>query len=135
MKRFIIIFCLLIGSRCLAEDGVTVFQSGLQSFQSAGADAFLRSWLNIEEEQKVSRIREDLTKITRNLGAVVETQVFKPKNLGRHILRLYGVLYFEKRPLWIRAEYYSIGDRSGFTSIEYSLTPDDILPLEWSSAQ
>ncbi|MEY4489421.1 MAG: hypothetical protein RIQ79_1929 [Verrucomicrobiota bacterium] len=135
MKKILVVFCLFIASRCLADDGLTAFQTGLQSFRSTGAESLLRSWLNTEEQSKIAHIREDLTKITKGLGPVVDTQIFKPKALGPHVLRLYGVIYFEKKPLWIRAEYYSIGEHSGFTSLEYSLSADDILPLEWASTQ
>jgi hypothetical protein len=135
MKKILVVICLFVASRCLAEDGLSAFQTGLQSFRSTGAESLLHSWLNPEDQSRISRIREDLTKITKGLGPVVDTQTFKPKTLGPHILRLYGVIYFEKRPLWLRAEYYSIGEHSGFISIEYSLSADDILPLEWSSTQ
>jgi hypothetical protein len=60
--------------------------------------------------------------------------VFAPRNLGAHIQHLYGVIYFEKRPLGLRAEYYSIAGRSGFISLEFSLSPDEILPLAWTAA-
>jgi hypothetical protein len=135
MKKPLIVFCLFIALRCYADDGLSAFQAGLQSFRATGAESLLRSWLNTEEQPKIARIREDLTKITKNLGPMVDAQVFKPKMLGPHVLRLYGVIYFEKKPLWVRAEYYSIGERSGFTSIEYSLSADDILPLEWAGTQ
>lgn len=132
MKKILLVSCLLVVSR-LVGDGVSVFQAGLQAYQSNGADALLRIWYSAEEEQKIITIRDDLTKVSQSLGAVIDTQVFKPRNLGRHVQRLYGVIYFEKRPLWLRAEYYSIGPRSGFLSLEYSLSADDILPLEWAT--
>jgi len=64
------------------------------------------------------------------LGGVVDTEVFAPKDIGRHVQRLYGVIYFQKRPLWLRAEYYTIEGRSGFISLEFSHDASDILPIE-----
>lgn len=133
MKKLIVLLCVFASLRCYAADGVAVFQAGLQAYQSNGADALLHIWYSADEEQKIALIRDHLTKTTQSLGAVVDTQVFAPRTLGRHVQRLYGVIYFEKKPLWLRAEYYSIGPRSGFLSLEFSLNADDILPLEWAS--
>ena len=82
----------------------------------------------------IAEIRVRFIKITQNLGSVVDTQVFAPYNLCSHVQRLYGVIYFEKRPLWLRAEYYSVAGRSGLISLEFSLSSDDILPLTWATA-
>lgn len=76
-----------------------------------------------------AKIRERLTAVARQLGPVVDTEVFAPHKLGAHVQRLYGVIYFEKRPLWVRAEYYAIAGRSGFISLEFSLSADEILPV------
>ncbi|PTY04941.1 hypothetical protein DB347_19810 [Opitutaceae bacterium EW11] len=134
MKKIILLCVVFLAARGFAADGVSVFQSGLQAFQTNGADALLHIWYSSDEDaEKVAHIRRGLTNVTQSLGAVVDTQVFAPRNLGRHVQRLYGVIYFEKRPLWIRAEYYSIAGRGGFLSLEYSLQADDILPLTWAN--
>lgn len=135
MKRLLVLFCLLLVRHAWAADGVPVFQRGLEAFQANGADALLSTWYSSSDDaDKIARIRDRLTKMTEHLGPVVDTQVFKPYNLGKHVQRLYGVIYFERRPLWLRAEYYSIGARSGFLSLEFSLVADDILPLAWATA-
>ena len=95
----------------------------------------MSAWYSSEgERDMLARLRERLQKTTANLGPVVETQVFAPRNLGRHVQRLYGVIYFERRPLWVRAEYYAIGNRAGFIALEFSLNADDILPLTFVDA-
>lgn len=133
MKKLILLFVLLSGF-CRAADGVAVFDQGLKAFQTNGADALLRTWYpDSNDASRVETIRENLTKITRNLGEVVDTQVFAPYDLGKHVQRLYGVIYFARRPLWIRAEYYAIGGHRGFISLEYSLSADDILPLSFAN--
>lgn len=132
MKRILLLFVLVSGL-CRAADGVAVFEAGLKAFQVNGPDALLATWYpNRDESDHVDALREKISKTTRNLGEVMDTQVFAPYSLGRHVQRLYGVIYFAKRPLWIRAEYYAIGGKSGFISLEYSFNADDILPLSFS---
>lgn len=131
MKKLTLFFCLFAISRCFAAvDGVDAFRAGLVGFQGAGPDALLRSWYGVGNEEKKAELKKRFIAITQDLGEVVDTEVFAPKNLGRHIQRLYGAIYFRKRPLWIRAEYYSIDGQSGFISLEFSRSADDILPLE-----
>lgn len=133
MKPLLSLLCLSVCVSCWAADGVTSFQSGLQAFQSNGADALLSLWYNPREEaDRVAKLRERLIKITQDLGPVLDTQVFAPHDLGTHVQRLYGAIYFQKRPLWIRAEYYSINGRNGFIALDFSLSADDILPLAWA---
>lgn len=135
MKAILLLLLGLFGAvRCLAADGVATFAAGLQAFQANGPDALLSTWYAAEREaDTVAELREGLRRVTRELGPVVDTQVFAPRDLGRHVQRLYGVIYFERRPLWIRAEYYAIGSRAGFISLEYSLHADDILPLTFAT--
>lgn len=135
MKRLLLPLALLalLLTRAAAADGVPVFQRGLEAFQANGADALLGTWYTTgDDADKIAKLRDRLAKLTARLGPVVDTQVFKPYNLGKHVQRLYGVIYFEKRPLWLRAEYYEIGGRSGFLSLDFSLNADDILPLAWA---
>ncbi len=130
MKKLITLGFLLLASRCFGADGVEVFRAGLAAFQANGPDALLQTWYGTDEQEKKDHLRNKLISMTKNLGNVVDTQVFAPKDLGRHIQRLYGVIYFRKRPLWVRAEFYSIDGQSGFISLEFSPSADDILPLE-----
>ncbi|HEX2100811.1 MAG TPA: hypothetical protein VHF69_09115 [Candidatus Synoicihabitans sp.] len=135
MLRILFLAACLIASRGAAADGVSAFQSGLQAFQTNGADALLGIWYPSRNDGEVEQLRRQLLKATHDLGAVLDSQVFAPRDLGRHVQRLYGVIYFEKRPLWLRAEYYSINGRSGFISLEFSVSADEILPLEFVRTQ
>jgi hypothetical protein len=134
-KLITLLFCLAAVCRCSAADGTGIFQAGLQAFQANGPEALFNAWYNAKDDsERISEIRGRLTKITQKLGPVADTQVFAPHDLGTHVQQLYGVIYFEKRPLWIRAEFYAIAGRSGFISLEFSLVPDDILPLTWATS-
>ena len=135
MKKIIVVLFLVSVSRVFGSDGVTAFQQALQAFTTNGAEAFSRGWYDPNDKEKIASVTERLAKETQWLGAAIETQVFAPKSLGRHILRLYGVIYFEKKPLWVRAEFYTLGDRSGFLSVEFSPSADDILPLEFAQSK
>lgn len=131
MKTTWLVMCVvLLAARGWAADGVDVFRAGLEAFQANGPDALLGTWYSAEEADKVAELKKRLTGVSHELGEVVGTEVFAPKSLGRHVQRLYGVIYFRKRPLWVRAEYYSIAGRSGFIGLEFSKIADDILPLE-----
>lgn len=130
MKKLLLFLCLIVATRCFALDGVATFRAGLEAFQTNGPDALLRTWYSLEEQGKVADVRKRLIAISNNLGEAIDTEVFAPKDLGRHVQRLYGVIYFKKRPLWLRAEYYTIEGRSGFISMEFSCEANDILPLE-----
>jgi hypothetical protein len=135
MKKILALFFLCAVCRCFAADGASVFAAGLQNFRDNGPDALLNTWYSSQDDrEKIAKIRERLNGMLRVLGPVVDTEVFAPYNLGAHVQRLYGVIYFEKRPLWLRAEYYSINGRSGFIGLDFSLSADDILPVATSGA-
>lgn len=134
MKKLVVILLLIVGRTAFA-DGVDVFRTGLEAYQVNGPDALLRTWYGVDEQDKIADIRKRLSAETQNLGEVVGTEVFAPKDLGKHIQRVYGVIYFRSRPIWIRGEFYSIAGQSGFLSIEFSRNADDILPLEIAVAR
>lgn len=130
MKKLLLLCWVCAACRCFAADGTSVFRSGLQAFRENGADALLGTWYGaVDDSDKLVTIRNRLAGFARALGPVVDTEVFAPYNLGANVQRLYGVIYFEKRPLWLRADYYAIGGRGGFISLDFSLVPDDILPV------
>jgi hypothetical protein len=130
MKKILLLLCLLSAWRSFASDGIETFRAGLQAFQANGPDALLHTWYSDDEQDKVANLRKRLILLTEHLGGVVDTEVFAPKDIGRHVQRLYGVIYFQKRPLWVRAEYYTIEGRGGFISLEFSHDASDILPIE-----
>lgn len=105
----------------------------MRAFQANGSSALFNTWYDSKAEfEKIALLRSRLDKVTADLGAAIDTQVFQPHNLGKHVQKLYGVIYFEKRPLWLRAEYYEINGRGGLIALEWSLVPEDILPLTWA---
>jgi hypothetical protein len=130
MKNFFLLLCVIAASRCYALDGIETFRAGLQAFQANGPDALLRTWYTDDEQEKLAGLRKRFISLTSHLGEVVDTEVFAPKDIGRHVQRLYGVIYFQKRPLWLRAEYYTIEGRGGFISLEFSHEASEILPIE-----
>lgn len=135
MKKLILMVLIATAARCAAAGGVEVFRSGLQAFQTNGPEALLRTWYSADDQAGMADVRRRLAEVSEKLGDVVEVEVFAPKKIGKHIERLYGAIYFRNHPLWLRAEYYSIDGRSGFLSLEFSKTADDILPLEIQVAQ
>lgn len=130
MNKLLLLVLFIIAMGRAAADGVDAFRDGLQAFQLNGAEALLRTWYNTQDQTQIDAVRIRLSKVTKGLGEVVDTEVFAPKSIGKHIQRLYGVIYFSEHPVWVRAEYYSIAGRNGFLSIEFSREANDILPLE-----
>ena len=130
MKKIVFILFLFVSSAAFAAGPIDIFRTGLEAYRANGADALLRTWYNTDEEAKVNKIRANLTAITANLGPAIDTEVFVPKQVGSRLTRLYGVIYFQKRPLWFRADYYTAEGAGGFLSLEFSLIPEEILPLE-----
>jgi hypothetical protein len=133
MKKIALFAALLCASFVArGSEATDVFRAGLQAFQANGADAMLNAWYGHDSETKLPELRARLNAMNTRLGPVVETEMFDPKMLGKRITRLYGVIYFRKRPLWIRADYYTAEGAGGFIALEFSLKPEEILPLEVS---
>ena len=62
-------------------------------------DAFLRVWYSLDDQSRLAELRDRLTAATAKLGPVVDTEVFAPRMIGKRVTRIYGVIYFNKRPL------------------------------------
>jgi hypothetical protein len=131
MKKLILLIAVLFGSYSYANEASDTFRAGLLAFQANGPDALLNAWYGEDSEVKqLPELRARLTALSARLGPVVETEVFDPRMLGKRVTRLYGVIYFRKRPLWIRADYYTADGASGFIALDFSTKPEEILPLE-----
>jgi hypothetical protein len=128
MKRYLVLLFVLGFWQRLGAEGVDVFKSGLDAFRSNRAESLLASWYDPTDKEKIAITRRKFAEATADLGEVVDTEVFEPKSLGRHIQHLYGVIYFRRSPLWVRTVYYTLGDQHGFLSIEFSKRSDEILP-------
>jgi hypothetical protein len=133
MKKILLLIILAFSARAHASEASDTFRAGLLAFQANGPEALLNAWYGDDSEvPKLPELRARLIAISSRLGPVVETEVFDPKPLGKRVTRLYGVIYFRKRPLWIRADYYNADGGGGFIALDFSIRPDEILPLEVS---
>ena len=130
MKTILILLALASGMNGLAADALTTFRTGLQSAQQTGPEALLSAWYLPETPSKLDDLRTRFNGISTKLGPVIGTEVFAPKAVGRRLTHLYGVIYFRKRPLWIRADYYDGDGAGGIIYLDFSLKPDDILPFD-----
>lgn len=132
MKKILLLIACLWGLTARGSEATEAFRSGLIAFQANGPDALLNAWYGHDSETKLPELRARLAAISARLGPVVETEMFDPKMLGKRVTRLYGVIYFRKRPLWIRADYYTADGAGGFITLDFSVKPEEILPLEVS---
>ena len=130
VKKIIILLALVFGSHAFAQDAVGTFRAGLQAFEANGPDALFRAWYSADEDTRIAELRTRLAAFSARLGPVLETEIFAPKTIGKRLTRVYGVIYFTKRPLWIRADYYRGAGTGGFIALEFSLRPDEIFPME-----
>lgn len=130
MKKLLLLMALVIGVSCRADDAVNTFRAGLQAFQANGPEALFRAWYTADAETKLSELRTRLTAVSSRLGPVIDTEVFAPTQIGKRVTRVYGVIYFQRRPLWVRADYYVAEGASGFVALEFSLKPDDVFAIE-----
>jgi hypothetical protein len=130
MKKYLLLLSLVFTLPLFASDATETFRAGLKAFQANGPDALLNAWYSGDTDTKLPELRARLAAISARLGPVVEVEAFDPKPLGKRVTRLYGVIYFQKRPLWIRADYYSANGSGGFIALDFSTKPEEILPLE-----
>ena len=130
MKKYLLLLALAFVTPGYAEEAIDAFRAGLQAFEANGPDALFRAWYGADEDTHIAELRARLTAVSSRLGPVVDTEIFAPKAIGRRLTRLYGVIYFHKRPLWIRADYYKAAGTGGFVALEFSLKPDEIFPME-----
>jgi hypothetical protein len=134
MKKLIVLLVLILALPVRAEEPphpFETFRAGLNAFQANGPAALLNAWYGSDTETKLNDLRSRLTALSERLGPVVETEAFAPRALGKRVTRLYGVIYFKKRPLWIRADYYVADGVGGFIALDFSTNPEEILPLEF----
>ena len=130
MKKYFFVLLCFFAARCDASEALDTFSAGLRAFQANGPDALLNAWYGSDSETKLPDLRTRLLAISARLGPVVETETFDPRPLGKRVTRVYGVIYFQRRPLWIRADVYTAEGSSGFISLEFSTKPEEILPME-----
>ncbi len=130
MKKILVLLILTCGLRCAASDALTAFRAGIEAVQKVGPEVLLGAWYLPEEAPKVEELRNRFNGLSARLGPVIDSEIFSPKPVGRRLTHLYGVIYYRKRPVWIRADYYSGDGSGGFVHMEFSLKPDDILPFE-----
>lgn len=130
MKRYLAILVLIVATPGFGSEASDVFTAGLKAFQANGPDALLNAWYANDTDTKLAELRARFAALNARLGPVLETETFDARMLGKRVTRLYGVIYFQRRPLWIRADYYNADGGGGFIALEFSTKPEEILPLE-----
>ena len=129
-KYFAVVVLLWWSASARGSEALDTFSAGLRAFQANGPDALLNAWYSNDNDTRLPELRARFLSLSNRLGPVVETETFEPKTLGKRVTRVYGVIYFQRRPLWIRADYYTADGSGGFISLEFSTRPEDILPIE-----
>jgi hypothetical protein len=110
-----------------AQPADPVLVEGLQTFVSNGIEAGLRAWYS-DRPELGAEMREQLFKVTRNLGPIIDTEVVAVQAVSKRVTRYYVALYFTRCPLWMRVERYQNAERAFYLPLRFSTNPDEILP-------
>lgn len=102
-------------------------QNAFSTWIANGVDAGLAA-LYSERAEFALDLRQPLLAITDRLGSTVDWEVVAVQTVSTRVVRYYIAVYYQRRPLWLRVERYSNGEKVFYLPLRYSLSPDDILP-------
>lgn len=104
-----------------------VLVEGLQNFVTNGIDAGLRTWYS-DRPELAAEMREQLLKVTRTLGTIIDTEIVAVQTVSKRVTRYYVAIYFTRCPVWLRVERYQNGERAFYLPLRISTNPDEVLP-------
>jgi len=104
-----------------------VLTKGLQAFVTNGLSVGLGIWY-AGQPKLAAAMEAKLTPVTKDLGAVLDTEVVATQSISRRVTRYYVAVYFDRGPLWIQIERYTGRDRAFYLPLKFSPDADTILP-------
>lgn len=128
MKRFLILIVLL-GPPLLAQpqDAATQLRTAFDNYGTFGVSVFAKT-LYAEEPVSLKAAEDALVAQSKGLGAMHGGDVLLSVDFSPRFRRIYAVLYFERKPLWFRVDYYTVNGRSFFLPLFSSPKPEEVLP-------
>jgi hypothetical protein len=128
MKRFLFLLVVLavpfVGR---SQDVTAPLRQAFDNCSTIGISAFAKT-LYPDDLAALKNADASLSILTKGLGANFGGEVVLTVDFSSRVKRCYCVLYFERRPLWICVDFYSINGRSFFLPLKASITPEDVLP-------
>jgi hypothetical protein len=131
MRMLALLFTLLLAlapaTTRAAQPVDPVLVNGLRTFVSNGIEPGLRVWYS-DRPELGAEMRDQLFKVTRNLGSIIDTEIVAVQPVSKRVTRYYVAIYFTRCPLWLRVERYQNEDRAFYLPLRHSTNPDEILP-------
>lgn len=100
-----------------------------ETFSSNGATPFAKALFTDDPEQ-MREFAKVLDGLMTKCGTFESYEVLSRHALSQRVERLILVIYFERRPIWLKLDYYRASAHSRFISWKASLVPSDILPAD-----
>ena len=125
--RSLFVLAVLTSALPAAQSPDPVLVEGLQTFATNGIEAGIRVWYS-DRPELGAEMRELLFKSSRNLGAIIDTEIVAVQLVSKRVTRYYVAIYFTRCPLWLRVERYQNQDRAFYLPLRVSANPDEILP-------
>jgi hypothetical protein len=116
-----------------APDSDPVLLQGLQAMESQtnGVQAACQIWYQ-DQPELAAAMQKHIYNVSADMGAVIGSEIVASQRLSSRSERFYGVIFFERRPLWFSIERYvgrEMGkDKPTFLTLRVAREPDDILP-------
>lgn len=128
-SAFLLLLALGLGLPSVRAAGSTDadLYAGLQAMTTNGVHAGLRLWYP-DAPAAITRVEGKIEETTRDLGGVVGTEVVAVRTISGQVQRYYVAIYYERAPLWVRIDRYTVGPKTISLPLEFSLKPDEILP-------
>ena len=127
LALLVTIVAFVIPAALAAKAPDPVLVNGLQSFVTNGIEAGLRVWYS-DRPELGAEMREQLFKVTRSLGSIIDTEIVAVQPVSKRVTRYYVAIYFTRCPVWLRVERYQNEDRAFYLPLRISTNPDEILP-------
>lgn len=135
MRRFPLLCLLFLSASLLlrAQDAASLLRASFENYNTYGAPVFART-LYPEDPPSLKAAEETLGAFSKTLGAIHGGDIVLSTDFTKCYRRYYCVLYFERRPVWFRVDFYSVNGRSFFLPMSASVKPEDILPESLTGA-
>jgi len=130
MKKILCLLVLSLASASLRAQTVdTDLAFAISQLQSSGPGPFAKALYGIDEEG-VRQLAERMAVCAKDAGAALSYEMLSRRFIAQKVERIYLVIYFEKRPVFLRVDSYASPKGRLFLSAIVSREAVDVIPLE-----
>lgn len=137
MQRYLALVLLAVVSLTTARADALpeVVSKGLNSLKISGPPAALEAWMAGSAQEKDAAARSKLlgalSAVEDHYGRSTGYEIIQAFPLTPSTLRVYGVILFERGPLYVRWDCYKTMDAGWIIpEFQFDMTADEILPQE-----